>query len=151
MEKKKQRVFISTPITNAIHPETGCYDTRMAVQINRIAESIRARGYDVFVAIEEEKWGEKLAAPEECTPRDYQRLLIADYLIVYLTTCTSEGTLIEIGWASANQIPITVFCPKEMKISPLLDGLSQIGDHRIFHIDFENMQEIEGILMERLR
>lgn len=151
MEKKKQIVFLSTPITNAIHPETGRYDTRMAVQINRIAESIRAHGYDVFVAIEEENWGEKIATPEECTPRDYQHLLIADYLIVYLTTCASEGTLIEIGWASANQIPITVFCPKEMKISPLLDGLSQIGDHRIFHVDFEDMEEIETILMERLK
>lgn len=151
MEKKKQIVFLSTPITNAIHPETGRYDTRMAVQINRIAESIRAHGYDVFVAIEEENWGEKIAAPEECTPRDYQHLLMADYLIVYLTTCMSEGTLIEIGWASANQIPITVFCPKEMKISPLLDGLNQIGDHRIFHVDFEDMEEIETILMERLK
>lgn len=146
----KKTVFLSTPITNAVNPETGQYDAVMAYQIRRLAEKIRGRGYELFLAIEEEEWGKDIASPEKCTPRDYSHLQKATHLIVYLTSCFSEGTLVEIGWASAWKIPITILCQKGMSISPLVKGLNNIGDNKLFLVDFNQEEDINAILCSRL-
>jgi hypothetical protein len=143
-------IFLSTPITNAIIPETGCLSIDMTAQIKMIADKIRQKGYRLFLAIEIEQWGKVKATPEEITPRDYNNLLQSNRLVVYLTECFSEGTLVEIGWASANQIPTTIICPKNLKISPLIKGLNCIGDNRIYYVDFGNTEEIDVIFNERL-
>lgn len=150
MNSGKELIFLSTPITNAINPETGCFDMKMASQINVIAEKIRQKGYDLFLAIEQEEWGKAVASPEVCTPRDYTNLIKSKGLVVYLTECFSEGTAVEIGWASAKGIPVTIICPKGLKMSPLLKGLNLIGNNRIYHVDFEDTEQIDVILNERL-
>lgn len=150
MNANKELIFLSTPITNAINPETGWFDSKMASQINVIAEKIRQKGYDLFLAIEQEEWGKAIASAEVCTPRDYRNLMKAKGLVVYLTECFSEGTLVEIGWASAKGIPVTIICPKGLNMSPLIKGLNLIGNNRIYHVDFNDPQQVDVILNERL-
>ena len=150
MKEDKELIFLSTPITNALDVETGCLDKIIASQINIIASKIRQMGYDLFLAIEQEKWGEAIAAPEVCVPRDYRNLIKSKSLVVYLTECFSAGTFVEIGWASAKGIPVTIICSKELKLSPLLQGLDMIGDNRIYYVSFQDLQQIDMILKERL-
>lgn len=150
MEDKKSLVFLSTPITNAIDRITGCFDKEIELRIRQLAEKIRNKGYDLFLAIEQEEWGKAIAMPDTCTPRDYNNLIESKSLVVYLSECFSAGTYIEIGWASARNIPITILCQKGMKLSPLLLGLEHIGDNKIYYVDFNELQVVEAILNERL-
>lgn len=150
MEKNKEMIFLSTLITNAINRETGCFDISMTTQINVIAEKIRQKGYALFLAIEQEKWGKELAKPQTCTSRDFNALKEAKGVVVYLTECFSQGTLVEVGWATARGIPVTVICPKGLVMSPLVEGLHLIGDNRIYYVDFEETEQIDAVLDERI-
>lgn len=149
-QDRKQKAFISTPITNAINPETGCFDSAMAYQISSIAEMLKERNYEIFLAIEKEKWGKEIAKPEDCTVRDFNELKNSDKLIVYLPKCFSEGTCVEIGWATALVIPVTILCQKGMKVSPLIQGLSTIGDNRLFYLELSDQDKIRTILDSRV-
>ncbi|SES78161.1 nucleoside 2-deoxyribosyltransferase [[Clostridium] polysaccharolyticum] len=149
-QNRKQKVFISTPITNAINSETGCFDSVMASQISSIAEMLKERNCETFLAIEKEKWGKKIAKPEDCAVRDFRELKNSDKLIVYLTRCFSEGTCVEIGWATALDIPVTILCQKGMQVSPLIKGLGSIGDNRLFYLELSDQDKLRTILNSRV-
>lgn len=154
MNKSKtgKTIFLSTPITNAINAKTGYLNTIIATRINMVACYIQSKGFEVFLAIEREKWGMELMSSEKCTPKDFEGLMSSHHLIVLLTDYISEGTLIEIGWASARNIPISIICDKSIELSPLVKGLHTIGNNRIFSFDWSSNNETwKMIINERLQ
>ncbi|MBO0439017.1 hypothetical protein [Candidatus Enterococcus ikei] len=145
------KIFLSTPITNSLNKETGLMHTDIATKISRIQECLISQRYEVFLAIDRENWGRTIMSPSECTPLDFYGVSNSSHMVVIISKYISDGVLIEIGWASALNIPITIFCEKESNLSPLVLGLPTIGEHQIFYVDFEDTEMIEIMLLERVK
>ncbi|ACQ51156.1 nucleoside 2-deoxyribosyltransferase [Clostridium botulinum] len=136
--KRGEQIFLSTPISKAINPETGLLHSKTAVKINRIFDLLTMEGYNIFLAIDIEKWGRQKVTSVECTKRDYDELVKSKHLVAIVSDYISDGVLIELGWASAHKIPITIIADYRMNLSHLILGLPSISDAKIYQVDWKN-------------
>ncbi|WDV46530.1 nucleoside 2-deoxyribosyltransferase [Clostridiaceae bacterium M8S5] len=150
IEPNRNKVFLSTPISSTINPNTGLMESDIAVKINKIFDML-STDYEVFLAIDREKWGLVKVTAKECTERDYRELKESAHLVAIICDYFSEGVLIELGWASALKIPITIIADKNVKLSPLVLGLLSVSDTRIYQVNWkEDEIYLDLILKDRL-
>lgn len=131
-----QRIFICTPITQALDRRTGLLRMRTATRISRVAEALRAENHDIFLAIDREKWGKAIMPPDQCTRLDFDGLQAADHIVAIFGDAPSEGLIMELGWASALKRRITILGDENAQYSPLVQGLATICDARIFSVNW---------------
>lgn len=136
--KRGEQIFLSTPISKAINPKTGFLHSKIAVKINRIFDLLTIEGYKIFLAVAIEKWGRQKVNSVECTKRDYDELIKSKHLVAILSDYISEGVLIELGWASARNIPMTIIADYRINLSHLLLGLPSISDAKIYQVDWKS-------------
>ena len=148
--QKNEQIFLSTPISQAINQNTGLLQSKIAVRINKIFDILSISCYNVFLAIDREQWGRQKVTAVGCTKRDYNELLKSRHLIAIISDYMSDGVLIELGWASAHKIPITIIADYRMNLSPLVLGLPSVSDTKIYEVDWQSDEIfLSSILKER--
>lgn len=123
----KCRIFLAAPFTQQICKATGCVPPEKRISIQTIAKILRAYGAKVFLSHEREAWGHALMDADDCSISDFRELQSSDVIVAVLNP-PSYGVCVELGWASALQLPIIlldelregVFC------TPLVQGLHSI-------------------------
>lgn len=116
--------------------------SKIASRIRMMTESLRQAGHTVNSAIEREEWGKNLMSPTECTPLDFMSVKAADHLIAILDRTVSEGVLVELGWASAWGINMTIIIDEALLLSPLVAGLPTISETHIYPVKWNDPQHV---------
>jgi hypothetical protein len=143
----KNKVFLGGPIHHA-RDENGCFDSRLKGLILCLVQVLERAGYEVLSAHVAEDFG-NLPPPssEELVLRDYGWLQLCDVYAALLVRgnsgeyIRSDGTHIEIGWASSMGKPIVIIgddVPSD-EHSHLLRGLGVF-----VHLQFVPIAEIES-------
>lgn len=120
-------VFLAAPFTKHICPTVRFVPPEKRKPIQEMVRVLRAHGADVFLAHEREAWGHALMHATECTMLDFWELQSSD-VIVAIIDSPSYGVCVELGWASALQLPIILLDESRQGVSctPLLQGLNSI-------------------------
>jgi len=121
------RVFLAAPFTKHICPIRRSVPPEKQVPIQAVASTLRAHGADVFLAHEREAWGDALMHANDCTMSDFRELQSSD-VVVAIINSPSYGVCVELGWASALQLPIILLDESQQGLlcTPLLKGLENI-------------------------
>lgn len=123
----KGKIFLATTITSLIDDD-GRFLESERKKLEYVLSSLRMKsGMEVFCAIERERWGEELMTGAVCTSLDFIGLKDADYLVALPSN--SYGAHVELGWASAQDKPMTIILSEaDGAKSPLIEGLGTICD-----------------------
>ncbi|MFE2040281.1 nucleoside 2-deoxyribosyltransferase [Streptomyces sp. NPDC059477] len=139
------RVFVGGPIQHALG--NGGFHTPLRHVIHHIIEAVTAANGTVFSAHVAEKFGvdTPLFTPDEVSVRDFDWMRRCDVFVPVLPVLEGEllrtdGTHIELGWASAQGKPIVMVTPVPMaeNASHLLRGLPTVA--RVSVVDQEDAQ-----------
>ncbi|GAA2435077.1 nucleoside 2-deoxyribosyltransferase [Streptomyces mauvecolor] len=147
-------VFVGGPIQHAILANGFAGDLQSA--ITRAIGTVRENGGNVFSAHVAEKFGEDTAqfTPEQVSVRDFRWMRKCDVFVPVLpvlpdlTLRRTDGTHVELGWATALGRPIVLVTKQPFvdSASHLLKGLHRVGSVQV--IDFDEFNEKPGLLVD---
>jgi nucleoside 2-deoxyribosyltransferase len=120
------RVFLAAPYSQFMDAATGAVGALWRERLDALRLSFQARGSCVFSAHHNESWGRDWLAAELCTPIDHEAIRRADVVCAVLGNPPSGGVMIELGWASALQVPCLIILPAGGRFSPLVEGLNTV-------------------------
>ncbi|GAA4806388.1 hypothetical protein [Streptomyces ziwulingensis] len=147
-------VFVGGPIQHAILENgfVGHLQTAISTAIGTVTE----HGGAVFSAHVVEKFGAETAAftPEQVSVRDFRWMKKCDVFVPVLplmddgTLRRTDGTHVELGWATALGRPIVMITkqPFVESASHLLKGLHRVGFVQV--IDFDEFTEKPALLID---
>lgn len=147
-------VFVGGPIQHAIL-ESG-FVSHLQDAITTAIGTVREHGGNIFSAHVVEKFGAETAAftPEQVSVRDFRWMKKCDVFVPVLplledgTLRRTDGTHVELGWATALGRPIVLITkqPFAESASHLLKGLHRVGF--VQTIDFEEFTEKPSLLID---
>lgn len=120
------RIFLAAPYSQFMDSATGSLAAPWRERLDALRLSFQKRGASVFNAHHNESWGKGWLAAEVCTPIDHRAIRHADVVCAVLGDPPSGGVLIELGWASAFQVPCLIVLPTNRLITPLVKGLKTL-------------------------
>lgn len=96
------KLFLSTSFSGHISPQTKAVLSGFRAEIEAILTSLRAAGFTVFCAVEDENWVILAAAPEVGVDKDLGEIDAADVVLALLPSgMISAGLQYEMGYAEA--------------------------------------------------
>lgn len=126
-------VFVGGPIQYALQ-ENG-FDRTLKDNIISIFQILKDVKCTILSAYDEENFGSVIPPADEACDKDFSWMKACDLYLAILPGINnshyrSDGTYIELGWASALNKPIIILCDLEHfdRMSLLLQGLKQISD-----------------------
>jgi len=140
------RVFVGGPIKHAI--QQGDYDEELRVLILSVLSSLTNDGCEVFSAHLTEGFGLDSSATTsyEITRRDFDWMRRCDIFVAILPAgldgaLRTDGTHVELGWASALSKPIVAVVPLPLpeNYGHLLHGLECIA--KVCFVDISDVQK----------
>lgn len=133
---RKIKIFLGTPIAPLLGND-GLFDEKAANHLKTILNDLKSYEFDVFCAIEREKWGHALMEGNECTVLDYKGLEESDIFLAFPNS--SYGVHMELGWASALQKPIIMVVNEDIGVkTSLVEGLNTVTPSKIINYKSEN-------------
>ncbi|MEU3601342.1 hypothetical protein ABZ714_21875 [Streptomyces sp. NPDC006798] len=149
-------VFVGGPIQHALGGATG-FHSPLRHAIHDIIEAATAANATVFSAHVAEKFGvdTPLFTPDQVSVRDFNWMRRCDVFVPVLPVVDGEllrtdGTHIELGWASGQDKPIVMVTPVPLaeNASHLLRGLPMVG--RVSVVDLAHAQRNPDSLIRLL-
>ncbi|GAA2287451.1 hypothetical protein GCM10010145_67940 [Streptomyces ruber] len=147
-------VFVGGPIQHAILQDG--FVGHLQDAITTAIQTVTENGANVFSAHVVEKFGAETAAftPEQVSVRDFRWMRKCDVFVPVLplledqTLRRTDGTHVELGWATALGRPIVIITkqPFVESASHLLKGLYRVGSVRT--IDFDEFTEKPSLLID---
>ena len=124
------RIFLSTSFSNQVD-EDGNINPEFRQKIEKILGKLESRGDSIFCALRQENWKiSKEANPSVFAKNDLDNVESCDHLIVILEPNVSAGAHIEIGYALAKGIKVTMTAQNDTTI-PFFDvaisGINNVG------------------------
>ncbi|MER5930851.1 nucleoside 2-deoxyribosyltransferase [Streptomyces sp. NPDC002054] len=148
-------VFVGGPIQHALHE--GGFHTPLRHAIHDVIESVSAAKGTVFSAHVAEKFGvdTPLFTPEQVSVRDLGWMRRCDVFVPVLPVDTdgdlmrTDGTHVELGWASGLGKPIVVVTPVPLaaNASHLLRGLPAVADVAVLDLAATRRDPAELLLL----
>ncbi len=143
-------IFLAAPFTHKLisdkNSETGfIIEEDFSNILKDIIKEMRSKQYIVKNAFEREDWGRKKCNAREMVENDYNDIIAADVLIIYLDGDPSYGIFIELGWATAFRRDIILLVKGEGDIqerwTPLIEGIDVLTKnlHIIYFYEVEQM------------
>ena len=148
---KIEAVFVAAPFWAYVDKETGEFDEEAFASIDRILTHFDERGCVVHNAHRREKWGKAFMEPSEFTPLDYAQICSSDVIVAVPGSPASPGTHIEIGWASANRVPMVLLLESGKEYAGLIMGLPAFAPVKILEIDRDVDLDLLDAAIEELR
>ncbi|MDX3382452.1 hypothetical protein PV682_13405 [Streptomyces niveiscabiei] len=152
-------VFVGGPIQHAIHGDG--FHQPLRRTIRGIVDAVSAAHGTVFSAHVAERFGADTSqfSPDQVSVRDFGWMRRCDVFVPVLPVdgagelIRTDGTHVELGWASALGRPIVVVTPLPMAAgaSHLLRGLPSVADVTLFDLAEADADPAELLrLMEKL-
>jgi nucleoside 2-deoxyribosyltransferase len=135
MSKQIETVFVAAPFWAYVDKATGEFDKELFGSLDRILQHFDGQGCVVHNAHRREQWGQAFMGPEEFTPLDYEQICSSDVIVALPGSPASPGTHIEIGWASANRVPMVLLLEAGKEYAGLIMGLPEFAPVKILEID----------------
>lgn len=132
---KKTKVFIGGPIQYAL--QHSHFNIAVRKILEKVLSEVEAAGFQVFSAHRYERYGElDMAGMEtEVCRRDYNWMRNCDIFIAVLPALDdqsvpvrTDGTCVELGWASALGKKMIIIRSPSVQYSHLVEGLGAIND-----------------------
>ena len=140
------KIFIGGPIQYATNEEGYIIQSYREI-ILRIIETLEGQGYEVLSAYVEEQFGavSYKYSHEEICYRDYMWMKECDKYIAIIPNgengklLRSDGTSVELGWASALEKDITIICDNNRlhTLSQVIKGLGSLCT-----VEYMNMKKV---------
>ncbi|MEU3063825.1 hypothetical protein [Streptomyces subrutilus] len=147
-------VFVGGPIQHAILPDG--FVGHLEDAISTAIETVRAHGGNIFSAHLVERFGAKtdIFTPDQVSVRDFRWMKKCDVfvpilpLLPDLTLRRTDGTHVELGWATAMGRPIVLITkqPFSESASHLLKGLHRVG--AVQTLDFDEFVQKPDLLVD---
>ncbi len=149
MEKKELTVLIGGPIQYAIESD-GSFNLKLRYLIDTVINKAKALGYNVLSAHIYESFGELDVSGKysEVCSRDFGWMNQCDVFIAILPLkpngeiIHSNGTAVELGWASALKKTIIIIRDSAPKYSHLVAGLNAITKVKDLYINSNDFDEL---------
>jgi hypothetical protein len=147
------KVFVCGPLTEALNGQELDKGLRGFLQL--IHETLERVGMKVFSAHREEGWGQVEPLPDVVAKRDSAWMRDCDVSVMILATPArprwrTDGTFVELGWATAMEKPVVVVGDLGAYRSALVRGLpSALGGIRT--LPPEEVQARPEVLVRLLR
>lgn len=127
-----RRVFVAAPFTQTLCPTERIVPYAKRERIEMLVSVLREAGASVFLAHEREQWGQALMSSIDCTGLDFREMQHSDAVVAMIDP-PSYGVCIELGWASALQVPVVLFAESggARRCTPLLEGLGEVTQCRV--------------------
>lgn len=132
------KVFIAAPFGQKLDG-LGNYDPVYRQSLEMLHSSIEGEGYQVFASQRNENWGQSPLDPNDCVQVDYEEMSTSDVVIAVLGSSPSLGVCVELGWASALQIPL-VIVGKDAEASSMIVGLHKVSAVSYIPVDLEDLE-----------
>lgn len=138
----KHKVFVGGPIMYAMRSDVGFHAQTRRV-IEGVLSAVMAAGYEVLSAHQLERWGETdmIDAYFDVCRRDFAWMREAAAFVAILPPggagepIRTDGTCVELGWATALSKPIVLVRRLLDRHSHLVRGLPTIA--RVAELDFD--------------
>lgn len=138
-------VFVGGPIQYALNSRGSVFDTKLRTLIESVIHEIEALGCTVLSAHRVERFGVLTPnlSPQEVAERDFKWIRECSLFVPILPLdeegkpYRTDGTNIEIGWASALSKPVLLLTdgnPPGESYSHLIRGLSALGRIECFDL-----------------
>lgn len=135
-------IFIGGPIQYAFN-SNGSFDECLKNQICSLINEFERFGYKILSAHRVERFSEQNVTDQTdiITRRDYEWMLNCHAYVCLLPAdkegqpYRSDGTCIELGWASALKKPILIICSSKAQYSHLFKGLGTIANVKYLSIE----------------
>ncbi|MGP3970777.1 nucleoside 2-deoxyribosyltransferase [Streptomyces sp. 6N223] len=138
-----ETVFVAAPFWAYVNKETGEFDAEAFETIDRILRHFDDKGCLVHNAHRREKWGQAFMEPSQYTVLDYEQICTSDVIIAVPGSPASPGTHIEIGWASANRVPMVLLLEAGKEYAGLLMGLDKFAPVKI--LEFTGQVDLDAL------
>jgi nucleoside 2-deoxyribosyltransferase len=130
----QQLIFVGGPIQYALRGGGG-FDEALQARLCAILEELEHAGYAVLSAHKVEQFGQVDGKGQShaITRRDFRWMRECDAYVCVMPAGTdgrpyrSDGTCIELGWASALSKPILIIRSAAVEYSHLVDGLCAVS------------------------
>lgn len=143
------KIFVAAPFGSKMEAN-GAFEVGYRRSLEKLHHDIEAAGHSIFASQRNEEWGNSPLSPETYVPVDYQELASSDVIIAVLGANPSLGVCIELGWASALQIPIIVV-GKHTRSSTMISGLHRVSEVHYIAADLEEMTPTDQELFKLLQ
>jgi len=155
MEKQEKTIFAGGPVQYA--SEDGVFDENLKNIIICALNMLKMNGYKILSVHQEEEFGKSavMQNPDDVCLHDYTWMQQCDIYICFLPVSKtgqiyrSDGTCIELGWASALGKPVVILMDKRSVYSQLIQGLNAIT--RVIHLDIKAFMDTPSLLTEAVR
>ncbi|GGX88035.1 nucleoside 2-deoxyribosyltransferase [Streptomyces hiroshimensis] len=149
-------VFVGGPIQHAILP--GGFTASLQDAISTAIAVVEENGGNIFSAHVVEKFGAETDSftPEQVSVRDYRWMRKCDVFVPVLpllddkTLHRTDGTHVELGWATAMGRPVVLITrqPFAESASHLLKGLHRVGS--VHAVDFDEFAGKPDLLIDAI-
>lgn len=143
------KIFIAAPFTNEIDVNTGKVSDEYRSKLETLIKPLRNKGFDVFLALEREGWGEGVMPPHICTVLDFKEMQEADLVIAILGNPLSHGVHVELGWASAMSKSCIILHCDGTTTTPLVYGLEHLG-LKVIHENIDIFMQGAELYLEQI-
>jgi len=128
-------VFVGGPIQYAMAGE-GSFSASLKAMIEKTLETLESNGFKTLSAHRYERFGKMDVSKlqKEVCQRDRNWMQVCDVFVAILPSdpegipVRTEGTAVELGWASALNKKIFILCDKRAVYSHLVSGLGAVAD-----------------------
>jgi nucleoside 2-deoxyribosyltransferase len=119
-------VFVCGPFTEAMNGDGLDHGLRDFLEM--IHKTLLAEDMRIFSAHKHERWGGKVPPHNKVAKRDFKWMKTCDATVIVLgspwqSSWRTDGTFIELGWATWREIPVVVVGDLDAYRSPLVRGL----------------------------
>lgn len=123
-------VFVCGPLTEALNGQE--LDEELRGLLELIHETLARDRMRVLSAHRDERWGQDEPSPEVVAERDLEWMRACDAAVMVLGTPSrpvwrTDGTFVELGWATALRKPVVVIGDLGAYRSALVRGLSSVS------------------------
>lgn len=156
----RRTILVGGPIQHALIGDL--FSAVVRRQVEGILDQIRATGAVVLSAHVAERFGLETPqlTPEAVSRRDFDWMRACDLFVAVLPVdahgmpLRTDGTHVELGWASAMGKPVLVLVPESVQhgLSYLVQGLKQVTIFRLYDLGraLEEPGELGGVVKSLL-
>jgi nucleoside 2-deoxyribosyltransferase len=152
---KQKTVLVGGPIQYALN-ENGSFDKRLKSQIDFVLNTLANSNHRIFSAHKEEQFGkiDMIGKSALICKRDFNWMKQCDVFVCILPVMEngvpyrSDGTCIELGWASALGKKTIILKNMSDGYSHLITGLSALSD--VTYLNMETCLQSPSLLLESI-
>ena len=138
---KRVKVFLGGPIQYALNQQ-GDFCEKIKIQLSSLIYTLKKNNIEVFSAHSCESFGRCIPNDYQICTRDYSWMNVCDIFCAFLPSkqlglIRSDGTCIELGWASSKNKPIILIINQDLLVheSALLRGMRDMFNVRCIDLD----------------